>query len=128
MVRALTILVALSSIHAARSMAQAGGSAEQAVIVHFDYGRKDWATFFNFEKGFESDVSHSGLGNYDGNELAVDGSDGSMYLYGPDADKLFAFVQPRLLGASCLKNVVVTLRYGGVEDHHAREVKIQVQP
>jgi len=97
---------------------------EQAVLVQFDYGSKDWAPFFEFEKGFEAAIADSGLGDYDGNELAVDGSDGTMYIYGPDADKLFAFVKPRLLAAKILKNIRVTLRYGAVDDPHAREVHI----
>jgi hypothetical protein len=29
-------------------------SPQQAVIVQFDYGNKDWAPFFEFEKGFEA--------------------------------------------------------------------------
>ena len=97
-------------------------TSEQAVIVEFDYGNKDWTRFFEFEKTFEAAIADSGLGDYDGNELATDGSDGSMYIYGPDADKLFAFVKPRLLSASFLKNVRVTLRYGAANDPHAREV------
>jgi hypothetical protein len=79
---------------------------------------------FKFQEGFESAISESGLGEYDGNELAVDGSDGYMYIYGPDADKLFAFVKPRLLAVKILKNIRVTLRYGAVDDPHAREVHI----
>jgi hypothetical protein len=63
---------------------------EQAVLVHFDYGHSDWAPFFSFEKGLEDAIAESGAGDYDGNELAVDGSDGTLYMYGPDADKLFA--------------------------------------
>ena len=97
---------------------------EQAVLVQFDYGSRDWTPFFKFEEGFETAISESGLGEYDGNELATDGSDGSMYIYGPDADKLFAFVKPRFLAAKILKNIRVTLRYGAVDDPHAREVHI----
>ena len=97
---------------------------EQAVLVRFDYGHKDWAAFFEFEKGFETAIAESGLGDYDGNELAVDGSDGYMYMYGPDADKLFAFVKPRLISAKILKNIRVTLRYGKADDPNAREVHI----
>jgi hypothetical protein len=99
---------------------------EQAVLVQFDYGSKDWAPFFEFEKGFEAAIADSGLGDYDGNELAADGSDGYMYIYGPDADRLFAFVKPRLLSAKILKNVRVTLRYGAVDDPHARKVHIRL--
>jgi hypothetical protein len=99
---------------------------EQAVLVHFDYGSRDWAPFFSFEKRLEHAVAASGLGDYDGNELAVDGSDGTLYMYGPDADKLFAVVKPLLESSALLKHVVVTLRYGRAADPNAREVKVRV--
>ncbi len=94
--------------------------------MKFDYGSKDWSQFFAFEKGFEEAVNASGLGDYDGNELAVDGSDGSMYMYGPDANRLFALVRPKLEAAIFLKNVRVTLRYGAVDDPKAREVEVKL--
>jgi hypothetical protein len=106
--------------------ALAGTGTEQAVLVHFDYGSKDWKPFFSFEAGLEQAVKASGLGEYDGNELAVDGSDGDLYMYGPDADKLFAVVRPLLESSKLLKRVVVTLRYGAVDDPKAREVKVHV--
>jgi hypothetical protein len=101
---------------------------EEAVIVHFDYGEKDWSRFFEFEKTLEEAIAKAAVGEYDGNELATDGSDGSMYMYGPDADALFAIVKPRLLSASFLRNVVVTLRYGAVTDPTAREKKVRLGP
>jgi hypothetical protein len=113
-------------IGASASTAAEVGKQEEAVIVHFDYGQKDWSRFFEFEKALEEAISQAGVGEYDGNELAVDGSDGSMYMYGPDADKLFAVVNPRLLAASFLKKIVVTLRYGAATDPAARKKRIEL--
>src|SRR5690242_5076841 len=92
--------------------AEATAPVEQAVIVRFDYGHKDWSPFFAFEEKLEHAVDTSGLGDYDGNELAVDGSDGTMFIYGPDADKLLALIEPLVESAGILKNVRATLRYG----------------
>jgi hypothetical protein len=103
-----------------------GSVNEQAVIVNFDYGSSDWKPFFEFEKSLEQAISKSGTGEYDGNQLAVDGGDGSMYMYGPDADKLFAAVKPVLLSTHLLKNVRVTLRYGAVTDRRARIVTLHL--
>jgi len=126
-VRSLKTLAALLGVGVFTTVGVAETEkTEQAVIVNFDYGSKDWNQFFAFEKGFESAVNASGLGDYDGNELAVDGSDGSMYMYGPDADRLFAFVRPRLEAAAFLKHVRVTLRYGSVDDPKAREVVVKL--
>ena len=71
-------------------------------------------------------IKASGKGEYDGNELAVDGSDGDLYMYGPNADKLFTVVKPLLQSSRLLKSVVVTLRYGAVNDKTAREVQVRV--
>jgi hypothetical protein len=119
-------LAALLGIGGNPSSAQAASKHEEAVIVHFDYGRKDWSPFFEFEKALERAIAKAGAGEYDGNELAVDGSDGSMYMYGPDADKLFAVVKPHLLAALLLRNVVVTLRYGAAADPAARQERIEL--
>jgi hypothetical protein len=126
-VRLLLALAALLSIGTSASTAAEAGKHEEAVIVHFDYGRKDWSRFFEFEKALEEAIARANVGEYDGNELAVDGSDGSMYMYGADADKLFAVVKPHLLAASFLRNIVVTLRYGAVTDTAARQKRIELR-
>ena len=100
--------------------------SEHAVIVHFEYGNRDWAPFFEFERTLEAAISSSDAGEYDGNELAVDGSDGTLYMYGPNADKLFEVVKPRLESFKLLKNVEVTLRYGPTNNLLARETKIRL--
>jgi N12 class adenine-specific DNA methylase len=127
--RLLTALAALLGMGSGSSSAQAAAAKhEEAVIVHFDYGQKDWSRFFEFEKTLEEAIAKAAVGDYDGNELATDGSDGSMYMYGPDADALFAIIKPRLMSASFLRNVVVTLRYGAVTDPTAREKKLRLGP
>lgn len=103
-------------------------STEHSVVVHFNYGNKDWDPFFAWEEKFEAAIAASGAGEYDGNELAVDGSDGTLFLYGPDADKLFAVAKPQLETATLLKNVEATLRYGDVSDETPKEVTLKVTP
>jgi hypothetical protein len=98
---------------------------EHAVIVHFFYGKTDLEPIFILGDTLELAVTKAGAGEYDGNEIAEDGSDGYLYLYGPDADQLFAIVRPILESADFIANATVTLRYGppasGVT---IREVKI----
>src|SRR5271170_868831 len=108
LVAALALALALVGVGANSSDA-ATSAPEQAVIVHFDYGNPDWKPFFKFEEILENAINRSGAGDYDGNELAVDGSDGTLYMYGPDADKLLSVAKPILLSAAFLKNITVTL-------------------
>jgi hypothetical protein len=61
-------------------------------------------------------IESAGVGEFDGNEMAQDGSDGSLYMYGPDADQLFEAVRPVLEAATCITDAVATIRYGPPED------------
>ncbi|GMV92378.1 MAG: hypothetical protein AMXMBFR82_21560 [Candidatus Hydrogenedentota bacterium] len=99
-----------------------GGSKEpepspsHAVIVHFQYGSTDLSRIFQLEKRLEDAIETSRAGEYDGNEIAVDGSDGSLYMYGPDADRLFDVVRPILESTDFMQGAKVMLRYGPPED------------
>jgi len=99
---------------------------EHAVIVTFTYGGStDLDPLFALEKQLESSIAAARAGEYDGNEVAVDGSDGTLYMYGPDADKLFAAVRPALEACSFMRGAVVKLRYGPPADGvPEREVRL----
>jgi len=75
---------------------QASEPTEHAVLVHFTYGSTDLSRVFSLEERLEKVIAAAGVGEFDGNEVATDGSDGTLYMYGPDADALFAAVRPVL--------------------------------
>ena len=87
-------------------------AAEQAVIVHFHYGSTDLRRLFVLEDKLESAIKRSQVGEYDGNEVATDGSDGFLYMYGPSADRLFEVVIPVLKTADFMRGADVVRRYG----------------
>jgi hypothetical protein len=89
---------------------------EHAVIVRFQYGQTNLEPLFRLEQELENVIGGTGVGEYDGNEVAVDGSDGSLYMYGPDADRLFAVVRPILEKSTVIREAVATLRYGPPDD------------
>jgi hypothetical protein len=95
---------------------------EHAIIVHFQYGSTDLQPIFALEQELETAIENAKAGEYDGNEVATDGSDGSMYMYGPNADMLYNVVCPILKKAAFMKGARVTLRYGPPEDH-VREIE-----
>jgi hypothetical protein len=111
-----------------RGNADKGQPVEQAVIVYFHNNRKDWADFFDLEAEISNAINAKGVGAYDGNELATNYTDGRMYLYGPDADKLFAAVSPYLRTTKVLKDIEVKLRYGSATDENARTSVIPIVP
>jgi len=61
----------------------AGGApdpAEQAVIVHFNYGSTDLKPLFALEDKLESAIKQAGAGEFDGDEVAPDRHDGYIYM------------------------------------------------
>jgi hypothetical protein len=99
--------------------------SEHAVIVSFEYQSTDLEPLFELEEQLEEQIEAADVGEYDGNEVAVDGSDGRLYMYGPDADALFQAVKGTLASAACIKNPVALLRYGPPEDA-VREVSMPI--
>ncbi len=96
---------------------------EHAVLVYFTYGSTDLSRLFALEEQLETVIGEARAGELDGNEVATDGSDGTLFMYGPDADALFAAVRPTLEAAEFMKGARIILRYGPPADGvKAREV------
>ena len=85
---------------------------EHAVIVYFQYGKTDIQPILDLGDALNKVIVKAGVGEYDGNEIAADGSDGSLYMYGPDADTLFNTVRPVLESVDFMRNATVRIRYG----------------
>jgi hypothetical protein len=100
---------------------------EHAVLLHFVYGSTDLSRLFALEEQLEKAIEAAKVGELDGNEVATDGSDGTLYLYGPDADALFSTVKPILEATDFMRGARATLRYGpAAEGVRAREVVLGV--
>lgn len=104
---------ALALVGAAPAV-QAQGSKvpEHALIVHFMYGSKDLSRLFALEDRLETAIKNSNAGEYDGHEVNVDGSDGFLYMYGPNADRLLNVVEPILKSTDFMRGAKATKRYG----------------
>ena len=61
-------------------------------------------------------IARAKAGELDGNAIAADGSNGTLFMYGPSADRLFSVVRPTLATAPFLRGAQVLLRYGPPED------------
>lgn len=123
------LLVALLGMGTAAGAAAAGPKAppEHAVIVHFQYGSKDLSRLFSLEEKLEAAILAARAGDFDGDEVAEDGSDGFLYMYGPDADRLYAAVKPVLEACDFMRGARVTIRYGGPDDATPRK-EVSVAP
>ncbi len=126
--RCLAIAVLLNSASFSIVAQESESPEEQAVIVHFfNYGSRDLTRLFALEDELEKAIENSGTGEYDGNEIAVDGSEGCLYLYGPDADSLFSVVKPILEKTPFTNGAHVTKRYGPPQDS-SKEAHVVINP
>ena len=101
-------------------------SNEHAVLVYFDYAREELDDLHDLEEQLREAVGEAGVGEHDGHEIAMDGSHGTLFLYGPDADKLLSVVRPILLAAPCLENARAVLRYGSADDANAKQLEVDL--
>jgi hypothetical protein len=68
------------------------------------------------KKNLKKAIHDAGVGEFDGNEVATDGSNGYLHMYGPNADVLFNVVRPILEKTAFMKGATAKLRYGPPED------------
>jgi len=89
---------------------------EQAVIVRFNYGIKGLDQLHELETKLENVITADNLGEYDGHEIAIDYSDGILYMYGQNSETLFKGVKSTLDSYDFMKGASVKLRFGPPED------------
>ena len=77
------------------------------------------------EKKLEIVIKQNSVGEYDGHEIAVDYSDGSIYMYGPDAETLFNAIRPTLDNTSFMKGAQAILCFGP-PDKNTRQIEITI--
>jgi len=91
---------------------------EEAVIVNLNQtgtnGRLSPEGLFPLEEELISALENSGVGEFDGDEVAVDGSAATLYMYGPDAERLFRAVEPILRNSPLCRGATVEIRSGNV--------------
>ena len=113
------------SIVSSAAYADGAKPPEHAVIVHFRYGSTNLEPLFKLEDRLENALAATKAGEYDGNEMAVDGQHGVLYMYGPDADRLYEAVAPILERESFMRGARIKKRYGPPEDG-VREIDFQL--
>jgi signal peptidase I len=84
------------------------GYVEQGVQVHVTGPN----ALFELSGKLEHSVSTSGLGKYDGDGAALDGSGADFFAYGPDADALWNVMKPIVEADHPPRGSYATLQYG----------------
>ena len=98
--------------------------AEQAVLVYLDGA--GWSDTVYQEHAAELEdrlieiIEQNGLGEFDGIERGR--SDTKLFMYGPDAERLFAGIEQTLLASPICPGARVVIRHGepGAEEREVR--------
>jgi hypothetical protein len=102
---------------------------EQAVIAHLPLTGEPFGSEHEREAIADlADILHRaiddhGVGEFDGEEFG--GGRCVLYMYGPDADRLFGVVGPILKAASLARGGFAIKRYGDVRDPNAVEARVE---
>jgi hypothetical protein len=93
---------------------------DQAVLVHL-VGRHSPAELGAIEDQLRAVIERHGLGEFDGNEIGA--TSATLYMYGPDAERLFVGIEATLRGHPLTQNSRVEIRRGG-PGAEQREVRL----
>ena len=103
---------------------------EQAVIVHLRFQEdsfgspKERDAISDLEDQLEQAIGTASVGEFDGDEFG--GGRCVLYMYGPDADRLFATVEPILRATPVARGGFALKRYGEASDANATETKVNL--
>jgi len=95
---------------------------KQSILINFYYGYEGLEELHDLESKLRVFLYNKGIGELDGHEINMDGSDGTLYLYAHNAEELFKAIRPVLLQAPFMKKAEVYLRFGDRRDSSAPEI------
>jgi hypothetical protein len=103
---------------------------DQAVIVHLTLSspgfgaHQEREAIHRLTDRLDAAIRAAGAGEFDGDEFGAGVC--TLYMYGPDADALFAAVEPDLRGSPLAAGGHAVKRYGAATNPHAREVRVSL--
>ncbi len=100
-------------------------SEEQSVIIwFFHYEFEELDELIDLQEKLGQLLADNGLGRCDGNEIACEGTDGSLYFYGPSAEKIFAAIKPLLQEIDWMRGAMATLSFGS--SRNAKRIEVEI--
>lgn len=98
---------------------------DQSVIISFDYGQDGLTPLLELSAKLEAVLKKEMAGELDGHEVAMDDSDGRLFMYGHDAEILFKAVRPTLRKVPWMHGATATMRFGRA-DEEAPEITVDI--
>lgn len=98
---------------------------QHSVIITFNYGIEELDELLKLEDKLRNAIELKQVGEYDGHEIAMDSSDGTLYMYGPNAEALFKCIKPILEETEFMRGAIAQLRFGPPSDN-VKEIEIEL--
>jgi hypothetical protein len=97
-----------------------------SVIISFNYGIDSLDPLHQLGDRLSYVLDRWGEGYYDGHELAMDDSHGSIFLYGRNAEQLYKIIEPELFNIDWMDGALVSLRFGRL-DRQAKSIEFTLE-
>jgi hypothetical protein len=107
------------------------GPAEHAVIVHLTLSAPGFGAgderqaIHGLTDRLDAAITAAGAGEFDGDEFGAGTC--TLYMYGPDADALFAAVESELRASPLTRGGHAIRRYGPASNPQARQVRVDFE-
>jgi|SRR6218665_288300 len=82
---------------------------QNSLIINFYYGIDDLDPLFELEDKLRAVIDENELGHYDGHAINMDDTDGILFMYGDDPEKIFEAIKPVLHQTSFMKAAEINI-------------------
>jgi hypothetical protein len=93
----------------------------QHLVLYFKHGIQDIIPYSDFIQAIRPILERANLGEYLGDDMAIDGGDAEGIFAGPDARELHKFLLPEFAKLDFLRGGKVTLVFGPIDGEGERE-------
>ena len=98
---------------------------EQSVIISFSYGIDSLDPLHQLGDRLSYLLDQGNEGYYDGHELAMDNSDGTIFLYGKNAERLYKLIEPLLDKVDWMDGAHISLTFGS--NQNAKQIEFTLE-
>lgn len=95
------------------------------IIVSFRYGIETLDPLLQLGDRLSYALDQSGEGFYDGHEIAMDDTDGALFIYGNNAEKVYKLIEPILMEVEWMSGANVFLQFGHQEESKSIEFVLE---
>ena len=91
------------------------------LVIYFRHEIRDIIPYSEFISKYRKAMTECGIGEYLGDDMAIDGGDAEGVFAASSSEKLFEFIKKDLCALPFMKGAKVTLVFGELDESSAKE-------